>query len=229
MMKRVTEAAVSLMKTIYSILLAGAVAMLGLYLMGRAPQYRQLNHSPWALQVEDGQVRVFDVQLGHTSLLQATAELGEPEKVMVFVDADGSRHAEAFFGKVEARGITGRLIARLRMPENLSLEGIHKQPGREGSWKYEMGHWQGGPLADSPVDGLSFLPDARGIPAEVLAQRFGVQPVVHEDADGNRIFWFEPLRLRILMNERGRMVLEYGVDPADALPQEQLDTGGQTG
>ena len=217
------------MKTVFSILLALGLAMVGLYLLGRAPQYRQLGQSPWEIQVSDGQVQVFGVVLGRTPLLQATATLGLPEKVVVFQDADGRRSAEAFFGKVEARGITGKLIARLRLPATLDLTGIRKKPGQDGSWKYTLGSWQGGPLADSPVDALSFLPDARGIPVDVLAQRFGQQPEIHDGMDGSRILWFPSLHLRILVTDRGKMVLEYGVAPENALPQEQLDRAGQTG
>ncbi len=217
------------MKTVFSILLALGLAMVGLYLMGRAPQYRQLEQSPWEIRVSDGQVAVFGVVLGQTPLLQATSTLGPPEKVVVFEDPNGQRSAEAFFGKVEARGITGKLIARLRLPATLDLGGIIKKPSRQGGWKYTLNPWQNGPLAESPVDGLSFLPDARGIPDDVLARRFGEQPEVHEGEDGSRILWFPGLRLRILQSDRGKMVLEYGVAPENALPQEQLDRAGQTG
>ncbi len=217
------------MKTVLSILLALALAMVGLYLMGRSPQYRQLNSSPWDIQTTEKGLRVFGVTLGHTPLLQATAQLGQPEKVVVFVDGNGQRSAEAFFGKVEARGITGKLIARLALPPALDLTGVRKKPARQGGWKYTLNPWQGGPLADSAVEGISFLPDARGIPDEVLARRFGRQPEIRDGIDGNRILWFPSLRLRILVTGRGKMVLEYGVAPENALPQEQLDTPAQTG
>ena len=216
------------MKTLLSIMGALALVVAGIYLLGYGPEYRQLAHAPWDVQVEGGRVRAFGVQLGEDILARAVDQLGEPEAVTVFVSADGRRSAEAFFGRVEARGITGRLIARLETPPARVLDGVRKKPATGGGWQYPIGDWHAGPLASAVVQGLSFLPDARGIDTGVLARRFGHEPEVYVTGESGRVVWFEPLRVRILETGRGRMVMEYGVDPQQALPvdlpQGRLDS-----
>lgn len=217
------------MKQALWIILAGVVLMVALFFLGANPAHNNLPFSPWDIKKTDDHIQVFGIHLQHSTLEQAANTIVQPEKVVIFTHENKTQSAEAFFGRIYAQGVSGKLIATLKPTADFPLDGYMKDPAKNGGWQYPIQNWSETLLAQSVVESLTFLPDARSLKTEVMEALFGEKSEHTTDPDGHQIWWFEPLQLRVLQGGRGKMVIEYGVLEHTPSPDGVVDSESHKG
>ncbi|BAN69981.1 hypothetical protein [endosymbiont of unidentified scaly snail isolate Monju] len=176
---------------------------------------------PWQIRVNhDGSLHVFDLDIGHSTLAEAIAKFGPPERAAVFQRKAGGFDLEVYFGKVHFGPLTARVVVKLAAPEDmlrvLAEQADKREASPTGDWKFPLRDEVLSELANHPVTAISYVPGTRGLDQAFFLERFGEPAAwLPEPNSETARSWFYPDRgLSILIDDKGPEVLEY-VRPAD--------------
>lgn len=176
---------------------------------------------PWQIiNHPDGSTSVFGLTLGRSTLQQAEQSFQSQAKVTLFESGSdrGHRKLEAFFERVNVRGLSARIVMVLDMaPEQMQAiydRGVRVSTLGDGSRKITLSGEDRRRVRQAAIDSITYLPPIR-LEAQWIRQRFGKPAQKVSDNDGNVIHWLYPDKgLDVALDAQGGAVLQY-VSPAD--------------
>jgi hypothetical protein len=173
---------------------------------------------PWQIEkLPDGSTRVFDLELGKSTLADAVNALGEDAEIAIMQDKNGNNSLEMYFGSYRAGLLSGKLVLLGDIDRDTLIAIRDRAASREvmesTARKYVVNN-SDRPLAyQARVKHIAFIPTVN-LDEDIITKRFGeAAETVQTDADV-RHFLYPQLGLDIALSEKGKEVLQY-VAPAD--------------
>lgn len=210
-------------------LIAATALLLGLaWLFAPGPDPELLaprTDLPWQLQVNpDGSLHVFDLDIGRSTLREASAKFGPPEGVALFQHQDGRIDLEAYFGKVHFGPLKARVVVRLAADEAEKQALLKQATDRKGSptgdWKYPLPDRLLDTLQDLVVEAISYIPGTRSLDPGFFLARFGRPAAQLKEGENARRWYYPDKGLSILIDDKGYEVLEYTRPDALQVPDQ---------
>ena len=204
------------MKIPLGILAIVAITLLAFQLFAPTPgpdALKPRTDLPWQVSVNpDGSSRVFDIELGSATLVDAMAKFGGLEGLAIFQPKDGPMVLEAYFGDVQFGPLKAKVIAGLeagdRELDDMLGRAINREGTPSGDWKYPLNDTLN-VHGDRRVTLITYLPGTRKLDAAFFRARFG-EPAAWLQENETAVSWFYPkLGLSILIDDDAREVLEY--------------------
>jgi len=180
---------------------------------------RHIDNLPWQIELlPDGHSKVFGIELGKSTTLDAKRALDHKADFSLFKSADGTLSLEAYYGTLTLGVLDTKLIAEVEAtPAQLKIlaehaENLRAQPS--GSWKADLRDEDYLTIQSWPVRSLTYIPMAVQFDAEVLEKRFG-KPNERKPIDVGREYWLYPEKgLVIMLADKEKEILQY-VAPSD--------------
>jgi hypothetical protein len=198
------------------VLLAAFVAPLWHMGRGLAPPPEQ--GLPWQAQAQaDGTLQVFGLVLGHDTLADAQARLGDGLRAAVVARLGEVGVLEALVEPFAAGFVSGRLVLAFDVPPTVlqrwRAHATRSEPMDGGVRRFELAGDDRAEALRAPVIGLSFVPSLR-LSEDDLRQRFGAPAEVLVQPDGARVLLYPARGLAASVAAGSRGVLQY-VAPRD--------------
>jgi len=194
-----------------------------LWHMGRggaapAPAAGAAQDLPWqALAAPDGTLRVFGLVLGHDTLADAQARIGDGLQVALVARLGEVGALEALADPFAAGFVSGRLVLAFEAPPQTLRRWREHAPRSEamddGVRRFELLVGDRDEARRSALAGLSFVPAVRLTEADVR-QRFGTPAAEVALGGGGMVLLYPALGLAATVGSASRGVLEY-VAPRD--------------
>ena len=184
---------------------------------------------PWKITaLPDGSTMVLGLSPGHSVMGAAKARFSPPPpQAAMFEDPDGAITIEAYFSEVSLSQLTGKLILTLQAPAALVAdfqERSERKPVGTGTFRYAIPQGHEGRLDKLPIRAITFAPTA-SLDRELVSTRFGA-PAEEEALEGGAALWYPDVGLGVVINERGRDMIQY-VHPDDfSWMQAEVRGGG---
>jgi len=199
---------------------AGCVLLTALALSACGEQApRHINNLPWQIEIlPDGNSKVFGIELGKSTTLEAKRALDHKADFSLFKSADGSLSLEAYYGTLTLGVLEAKLIAEVEAtPEQLKILAEHAKNLRaqpSGAWKADLRDEDYLTIQSWPVRSLTYIPMAVQFDAKLLEKRFGT-PAERKPIDTGREYWLYPEKgLVIMLADKEKEILQY-VAPSD--------------
>jgi hypothetical protein len=180
---------------------------------------RHIDNLPWQIEIlPDGHSKVFGIELGKSTTLEAKRALDHKADFSLFKSADGSLSLEAYYGTLNLGVLEAKLIAEVEATqEQLKKLGEHAENPRaqpSGAWKFDMRDEDYLTIQNWPVRSLTYIPMAVQFDAALLEKRFG-KPAERKPIDAGREYWLYPDKgLVIMLADKEKEILQY-VAPSD--------------
>ena len=164
---------------------------------------------PWQIDIlPGGDTRVFGITLGHTTLGEAIALLGDDMDLAIIAAPHEAGALETYYSHYSAGPITGKLILVLDVAPDalLSLRERAFQDG--GSRKYHL-HPDDLPVAyRAPVKIINFMPSFN-LDEEIVEVRFGAPAEIIQVHAEQKHLLYPDKGLDLILNTDGKEVLQY--------------------
>jgi hypothetical protein len=208
------------MKTALAILAAATVLVLLLMLAAPVPDRAApaAENLPWQIDVHnDGTSRVFGLTLGRSTLNDARGRFG-PEPQVAIVAAPGEAGSlEAYFESVSIGFLTGKVILTLEA----APEVVDAMRARAAKTEHMESTTRKATLAAAdrqsaeraPIRAIAFIPSAQ-LEEATIVQRFGQPAERVRDGEHVEHFLYPARGLDLIMDKKGKEVLQY-VAPRD--------------
>lgn len=190
---------------------------------------------PWQVAVDQqGQHRVFDITLGHSTLAEVRARHGDHLQLGLLAEPGETGALEAYYTSFKAGFLTGRLILSLDAAAGeisaMRERAVERQRLNSGAQRYTLAPVDVEQADQRTVRALTFLPTVP-LDENLVRARFG-PPGQRRVADNGQIHLLYPERgLDLVLDPAGPAVLQY-VAPEDftallqGLPAVPAATGG---
>jgi len=170
---------------------------------------------PWQIsKLDNGNIQVFDLIIGSSSLEDAVNKLGNYEKIAVFNDINDKKTLEVYFGKKQFGLLQAKIIMRLQVDiqtlDELILEHLKREAAADGAWKYILAKETALLLHPLSISGITYIPTYRGLNEEFFISRFGKAAQIIDKEEGVTQWLYPDKGLSILINTNGYEILEYG-------------------
>lgn len=178
---------------------------------------------PWQIEVfDDGSSAVFGLHLGHDTLADAIDRFGPYEELVLFAGKDGDYSLEAWFGTVRFGPLKAKLVAKLQAPQaqlaELASRAVQRKGSPTGDWKLFLDPADLAQQRDRPLYALTYIPSYGGLDAAFFRKRLG-EPAAWQTLEDGQVRWFYPDKgLSLLLDPKGKEVLEYVSPRAFKLP-----------
>ena len=181
---------------------------------------------PWHItQHEDGTTEVIDIHLGKTNLQSVNAIFHEAEEIAIYLGKE-KLSLEAYFGTIklgllEAKLVTTLDIGQLELEQMLSrAKGLAMSSSADR--KIKIADQDIATALSTAIASISFIPKYSGLEAEFFKERFG-EPDAWIRLNENAVQYFYPSKgLSILIDAKGKEVLEYTLPNAFKMPEEVI-------
>ena len=192
-----------------------AVGTLNIYL-GPGPentQERVKNNLPWQIEITpEGNTRVFEVEVGKTTVEAATKHWRVHPEIALFKQPDGSLRLESYLGKITLPPFDARIILKLDADqatlEQFEANSTSIDPTPSGSYQLRLSGNDFEKALQMPIRELSYSP-AVDTDTPMLAKRFD-KPDNIIQIDENSSYWLYPQRgLVMLINNEDKEVFHY--------------------
>ncbi|OOZ40976.1 hypothetical protein BOW53_05460 [Solemya pervernicosa gill symbiont] len=176
---------------------------------------------PWQIeQTERGSIRVFGIELAHTTLGEAELAFREPSKATLFAPEQGDYTIEAYFNETRLSGLKAKMVFTFDLEQTQVREmydrGIRISTLGSGTRKVTLHPDDYEQLRKSAIATLTYIPSIN-LESELVAQRFGQPAARIRDPEGGAIHWLYPeLGVDVVLSEEAKEVLQY-------LPPSQFD------
>jgi hypothetical protein len=174
---------------------------------------------PWEANImSDGQVRVFDIHLGQTTLIQAQQTFKTAADIAIFHQAGKQATIEAFFESINLGGLSAKIVLNLSL-ENQAIEtmmnrAVEAKLQPSGARKYALYQEDNIQLLQSKINSITYIPSVR-LDEEMVLTRFGPAGIISSSEEGgsqNITTWTYPnIGLTILFNPEAKTILEYSL------------------
>ncbi len=183
------------------------------YLHGSPPgEVEESRLYPWQVSGPGaGETEVFGIVLNHTTTRQAMLLLDrEPE--IVLYERNGHFSLEAYFGKISAGGVTGKLIAVLAAPagwsERSAEHAVKTERVIEGGTKGILRSGAYRTARSFPIISLTYIPSIR-LDRAIVENRFGPPETIITSDDGRSHFGYESRGVIISLDPSGKSIISY--------------------
>lgn len=169
---------------------------------------------PWQVKaLPNGNLQVFDLELGADDLQAAVNKFGEYEGAAVFRSEEGDGALEVYFGKVNFGPLTARVIVALEASiaelDDFVSRATERKGSPTGDWKFTLAPDDVLGLNARKLTVITYVPGTRGLDTEFFRSRFG-DPVAWMRESEEAVSWFYPdLGLSVLVDADKSEVLEY--------------------
>lgn len=156
--------------------LAGCCALLLLSACGKSdPQ--AVDNLPWQVsKTAEGHTRVFQIELGKTTLRQAIELWHSFPELAVMQARNNSYSLEAYFGKQRLGVFEAKLVAELASDpaalDKFAQEHIKREPQASGAWRLTVSEANQKLANDFPIKYLIYIPVVNYEP-DIILSRFG--------------------------------------------------------
>ncbi len=174
---------------------------------------------PWQIsQSATGNLQVFELELGRTTLGETEQTLREPAVVSLFAHEDGSKVVEAYFDSVDMSGLRARVVVVVALSEEelkaMYANGVRVAGMGGGRQKVTVSEADLARLKQTPIASLTYLPRAN-LDAGLITARFGEPAERIKEKEGVIEHWLYPEKgLDIALDAEGKEVFQY-VQPRD--------------
>lgn len=172
---------------------------------------------PWQIEQHQGSIRVFNLTLGKSTLIEAEKLLLGDAEISLFRSPTDSHAIEAYFDKVMLGGLSAKMILVMDIPESELSEmfqrGLRISKLGSGSNKVSLTTKDLHYTRNSAIASITYLP-AINLNSEQLIARFG-SPLERIGEPGGTIeHWLYPkLGLDVMLDDSGKEVLQY-IEPS---------------
>ncbi|NBC50121.1 MAG: hypothetical protein GVY22_19560 [Gammaproteobacteria bacterium] len=207
-------------KILLSVLIGALLAFIGIWLLLTAfPDERSgIRLYPWDVsRSAEGQVQVFGLTIGESSLSDLRALLGDEGKLSLFAEthedgADDGFAVEAYFDNVLLSNLKADWVATLAVPQARLAEmydrGLRASKLASGSRKVKLDPEDAAVLAGMPIRSLTYLP-WKSLRPEDIVGRFG-EPAHKIAEESGVVHWLYPEQgLDIARDPDGGVVIQY--------------------
>jgi hypothetical protein len=206
---------------------------IGMLLPGKPVQDAEL-YLPWQIEkTVKGSSRVFGLELGTSTLLEAQNRFRELYEVSLFSRDDGDKVVEVYFDSITLSGLRARVVLVMDLtPEQLNgfyERGVRIATMGSGGRKVTLDDADLLSLASMPIASLTYIPKSQ-LNAELVQARFGTpaERIREKDSESIVEHWLYPhYGLDLILNEKGKEVLQY-IQPErfDSLRKPLIEKGG---
>lgn len=194
-------------------------------------ELRSQVNAPWVVQPhEDGTSEVLGLHLGVDTLDDALSKFGPPDSIALFVNPEGDRSLEVYFGDAQSSPMKAKIVLILHADQPLLDEIAANAATRDRTAHGEVRLFPSerdksrlGPLR---LSGVTYIPGYRGLDADFFRERLGEPAGWRQEAE-QAVSWFYPgIGLSLLIDAAGSEVFEL-VPPADFRMPEDAATSPQ--
>jgi hypothetical protein len=212
-------------KILLSVLAGALLAFIGIWMLLSAfPDQRAgIRAYPWEVsRTPSGQLQVFGLTLGKSSLADLRALLGEEGKLNLFAETkpdapDTDFTVEAYFDNILLSNLKADWVASLAVPQALLAamynRGLRASKVASGSRKVKLDPEDAAPLAQAPIRSITYLP-WKSLRPEDIVGRFGEPERKLTEASGVAHWLYPEKGLDIARDPDGGVVIQY-LNPAD--------------
>lgn len=204
------------MKIALSTLAATALLSLLFYWLMPEPQIPEqikAEQLPWNIKLDvDGRISVLGLTLGQSTLADAFKLYGEPETLAIF-DGPERDSLEAYYSSIMANSLKAKLILTLAVSP-AQAQGLLDRAGerlRSNSEdaKYQLSQADRLDSLQLKIESMTYIPAYSGLEQGFFLEKFG-EPVYQEVLSDEAVQWYYPNQgLRIVIDAKGREVLQY--------------------
>lgn len=207
-------------KILLSVLTGALLAFIGIWMLLSAfPDQRAgLRLYPWDVaRTPGGQVQVFGLTLGESSLADLRTLLGEEGKLNLFAETepdapDADFTVEAYFDNVLLSNLKADWVISLAVPQTqlaaMYNRGLRASKLASGSRKVKLDPVDAEALSEAPIRSLTYLP-WKSLRPEDIVGRFG-EPQRQITEDRGVVHWLYPEQgLDIARDPDGGVVIQY--------------------
>ncbi|MEN8170645.1 MAG: hypothetical protein ABFS08_10525 [Pseudomonadota bacterium] len=216
------------------VLLFSLIALgIGMLLPGKSVQEAE-PYLPWQIEkTAKGSSRVFGLELGTSTLLEAQNRFRELYEVSMFARDDGDKVVEVYFDSITLSGLRARVVLVMELtPEQLNgfyERGVRIATLGSGGRKVTLDDVDLLSLASMPIASLTYIPKSQ-LSAELVQARFGTpaERIREKDSESLVEHWLYPdYGLDLILHEKGKEVLQY-TQPGrfDSLRKPLIEQGG---
>ena len=168
---------------------------------------------PWDVSRDAaGNVRVFELTVGESTLADVRALLGEEGKINLFENPDGSHSVEVYFDNILLSNLQADWVVTLDVPEEqlgaIYDRGLRISKTGSGSHKVKLDPTDVEQLVGTPIRVLTYLPWKSLEPRDIVG-RFGEPAEQRTEASGV-VHWLYPERgMDIARDDDGGVVIQY--------------------
>lgn len=173
----------------------------------------EMKNLPWQVSLnEAGQVEVFGVTLGKSTLTEAVNQWQTEARVALFESPEGELSLEGYFGRVKLGPFSTHLVVRLEVPPE-SMEAfvagrVKRAPMPSGVKRYKLKSTHVRQAYELLVAEITYIPIVSS-DDEWLIKYFG-EPVERQDLSEGRSLWFYPEKgVVIVLDENDKEVFQY--------------------
>lgn len=168
---------------------------------------------PWDIVITpEGNTRVFEIDVGATTVAQASKQWRAHPEIALFRLPDGSHRLEAYLGKVQLGPFQARIIFNLKPSETQLAEFAANSSSSDvtpsGNYQLRLSGDDFDKALDMPIAELSYSPAVDTRPKS-LKNLFG-EPEGELEIDDNSSYWLYPQKgVVMLINADDKEVFHY--------------------
>ena len=185
----------------------------GVWLTGCSNEQTQPVDLPWQASVNaDGNVDVFGLTIGQTTLRETMMHFKSFPETGLFVDEDGTSALESYFGKKRVGLFEAKLVAESdaseAMRKGMLERALERKPQPSGKWRYRLSEDDVRVANELPVKYLVYIPVV-DYEQERIETLFGEPKSTHAMTE-KAVYWFYPDKgLILLLNGDGGDIMYF--------------------
>lgn len=173
---------------------------------------------PWQIELTDnGQSRVFGLVPGSSTLEGARARFGPDVQVAMIIAPGETGSVEAYYERVSAGIVTGKLIltleSTLAQREEMLKRAVKADFMESTTRRVELAEVDLQAISRAPVSAIAFIPSAN-LSEEIVLQRFGPPAERIRASEQVEHFLYPEKGLDLRLDAKGKELLQY-VAPRD--------------
>lgn len=174
---------------------------------------------PWQIEKQnDGTTKVFQINLGHTTLGEAEKLLNETATLTLFYPEQGGAVIEAYFNELFIGGLKSKMVLTFEVEsqevEAMFNRGIRISTLGSGTRKVTLHADDELRMRNKAITSMTYLPSIN-LKAELIEKRFGQPASKIRDAVGGAEHWLYPdTGVDIALHTEQKEVIQY-VMPED--------------
>lgn len=191
-------------------LLALVIALLASMQMGERPNLG----FPWQVDtLADGSTRVFQVQLGHTTLAEAEQLFRDSAELTLFDPKQEKPVIEAYFNDLFIGGLKAKMVVSFDLADE-AIQQIYNRGTRistlgSGTRKVTLHGDDIEYIKNQPIVALTYLPSIN-LDAQLIEKRFGEPDARINDAASGGVHWlYQDRGVDVVLSEDHKEVVQY--------------------
>lgn len=173
---------------------------------------------PWETTImDDGNIQVFGIHLGKTTLEQAQHIFNLYGKTAIFSQPNHELTIESYFDSINLGGLSAKVILNLMLPEqqiqDLLIHTTNDILQPSGARSYELHNDNTSLLLNLPIISITYIPTVT-LDENMILNRFGKAENIQQISINKPSYfiWYYPkIGLSITFNNQEKAVLQYGI------------------